>query len=211
MYVDSPDASAGKPFYGYSIGGAERVFHFYDAGSNTWRLSIDYLDVMEVDADGNLTMPGNKSFVQSVDTDGGEKEVVYTASEAATPHTEVAGVAELEDGRAAVELPDHFGWVTDAEEPIVVQITPYGGTSGTRVVERSTDRIVVEDLDGEGDYEFAYTVKGTREGQADRQVVRDPADGGPADAGSGSADAGDGGSVSGESTGVPSSRPVDPA
>jgi hypothetical protein len=124
--------------------------------------------------DGDLDVNGNKNFVQSVDTDAGEREVVYTATEAGTPHTEASGVAELEDGRAGVDLPDHFGWVTDADEPLMVQTTPYGGSTGLKVVERSTERIVVEDLDGEGDYEFAYTVKGTREGHAEKRVVREP-------------------------------------
>ena len=41
-------------------------------------------------------------------------------------------------------------------------------------VERSTERLVVEDLDGHGDYEFTYTVKGTRDGYADKEVVREP-------------------------------------
>jgi hypothetical protein len=129
----------------------------------------------DLEVHGDIDVKGNKNFVQSVDTDDGEKEVVYTASEAPTPRTEASGVAELEDGRAAVELPDHFGWVTDDAEPIIIETTPYSAdTGGLAVVERSTERLVVEDLDGEGDYEFAYTVKGTREGHADKQVVREP-------------------------------------
>jgi len=178
MYVDAVDGSD-QPFYGYAVDGNERAWHYWDESDGVWKLTFyeGYRgeDKMWVTADGDVEAKGNKNFVQSVDTDDGEKEVVYTASEAPTPHTELSGVAELEDGRAAVELPDHFGWVTDDDEPIVVQITPYGGELGTRVVERSTDRFVVEDLEGEGDYEFAYTVKGTREGQADKEVVRDPA------------------------------------
>jgi hypothetical protein len=31
-----------------------------------------------------------------------------------------------------------------------------------------------EDSDGTGDYEFAYTVKGTRAGQVGKQLVSDP-------------------------------------
>jgi hypothetical protein len=151
-----------------SQGGQERLV--LGAGTN---------DVLDVGTDGatvqgDLDVEGNKNFVHSVDTDDGEREVVYTASEAGTPHTEVSGVAELVDGRVGVDLPDHFRWVSAPDEPIVVQITPYGGTAGTKVVERSLDRIVVEDLDGEGDYDIAYTVKGTREGQATKEVVRDP-------------------------------------
>jgi hypothetical protein len=206
MYVDGEAGS--RPFYGYSIGGDPRAWHYYHGGTEEWRLNVDgdamrvtpsggvgiggspagnrlrvvpgsddpfaVLAEGDVSVQGDLDVVGNKNFTQTVDTDDGEREVVYTATEAGTPHTEASGVAELEDGRAEIGLPDHFGWVTDDEEPLVVQTTPYGGTAGLKVVERSTGRLVVADLDGEGDYEFAYTVKGTREGYADEEVVREP-------------------------------------
>jgi hypothetical protein len=134
----------------------------------------------DVDVSNDLNVSGNKNFVQSVDTDNGEKEVVYTSSEADESLTETVGVAQLEDGRVEIELPDHFGWVTSEDEPLHVQTTPYATeTSGLAVVERSIDRIVVEDIDGEGDYEFSYTVKGTRAGHEDKQVVREPTATGP--------------------------------
>jgi hypothetical protein len=177
-YVDGGAES--RPFYGYSIEGDPRAWHYYHGRTEEWRLYLgaDVLQVTrggDVSVQGDLDVGGDKNFVQTVDTDDGEREVVYTATEAGTPHTEASGVAELEDGRAEVGLPDHFGWVTDDGEPIHVQTTPYSGDSGgLAVVERSTDRLVVEDLDGEGDYEFGYTVKGTRAGHADKRVVREP-------------------------------------
>jgi len=127
-----------------------------------------------VTVDGDFDVTGNKNFAQTVDTDDGEREVVYTATEAPTPRTEASGVAELEDGRAEIELPDHFAWVTSDDDPLVVQTTPYGHGDGLVVVERSPDRLVVEDRSGGGDYEFAYTVKGTRDGHGDKRVVREP-------------------------------------
>ena len=124
---------------------------------------------------GDLDVSGNKNFVQTVDTDEGDREVAYTASEGPTPRTEVSGVAELEGGRTEVDLPEHFGWVTSEDEDLVVETTPYSvDSNGLAVVERSTDRLVLSDLEGEGNYEFAYTVRGTREGHADKQVVREP-------------------------------------
>ncbi|MEF8894486.1 hypothetical protein [Halodesulfurarchaeum sp.] len=136
------------------------------------------IDPDKVSIDGDLDVTGNKNFTQTVDTDDGEREVVYTASEAGTPHTETSGVAELEDGRAEVDLPEHFVWVTSDEEPLHVQTTPHSADSGgLAVVERSTEQLVAEDLDGDGDYDFSYTVKGTRKGQADKQVVREPSTG----------------------------------
>ena len=128
-----------------------------------------------VDEDGNTNARGTKDFVETVETDDGPKDVHYTSSEADQPLTETIGVVELEDGRAEIDLPEHFEWVTSEEEPLHVQTTPYTtDTSGLAVVERSTDHIVVEDIDGEGDYEFSYTVKGTRAGYEDKQVVQEP-------------------------------------
>jgi hypothetical protein len=151
-------------------GGIEQLNLGAGDSANSLRVTPDAVSV-----NGDLDVSGNKNFVQSVDTDAGEREVVYTATESGTPHTEASGVAELDDGRVEVDLPDHFGWVTDADEPLHVQTTPYAVESnGLAVVERSTECIAVEDLDGTGDYEFSYTVKGTREGHAEKRVVREP-------------------------------------
>jgi hypothetical protein len=42
------------------------------------------------------------------------------------------------------------------------------------VTERSTDRIVIEDPGSPDAYEVSYTVKGTRDGHTDKEVVTDP-------------------------------------
>ena len=142
------------------------LLYLRDTGTTLWS---------DLDVNGDLDVSGNKNFVQSVDTDDGEKEIVYTSTEAPTARTEATGVANLEDGCAAVELPEHFGWVTDDDEPIHVQTTPHSADSGgLAAVERTSDRLVIEDRDGDGDYEFSYTVKGTRDGYADKEVVREP-------------------------------------
>lgn len=59
--------------------------------------------------EGDIEASGTRNFVQAVETDTGSREVVYTATEAATPRTETPGIAELDDGRAVVDLPEHFG------------------------------------------------------------------------------------------------------
>ncbi len=140
-------------------------------------------EVGDIRVTGDFDVDGNKNFVEPVETDEGEKEVVYTASEAAEARTEASGVAKVEDGRAVIELPDHFGWVTSDDEPLVVQTTPYADEPvQPQVTERSTDRIVIEDFAGVDEYEVAYTVKGTRVGQEDKQVVREPTATGPSPA-----------------------------
>lgn len=130
----------------------------------------------QLTVDGDLNVKGTKHFVQAVETAAGPKNVAYNAVEAGKAHTETNDVAEMEDGRAVVELPDHFGMVTSDSEPLTIQVTPYAKEAvQPQVVDQSTDRIVVEDFgDGPDDYTFAYTVKGVREGFEDEPVVRDP-------------------------------------
>lgn len=130
-----------------------------------------------VQIDGDIEVSGTKNFVQAVTTNTGQRDVVYTATEAPVPRTETSGVAQLEDGKAEISLPEHFSWVTDDDEPLLVQTTPYSvDSSGLAVEDQSVHRLVVEDCDGTGDYEFAYTVKGTRKGHAEKEVVRNPTD-----------------------------------
>lgn len=150
---------------------------FYDDENDNFEFRAGGSAMLTIDLNGgNLTATGEKNFVQTVDTDAGEKEVVYTATEAGTPHTEVSGVAHLEDGRAEIDLPEHFAWVTDDEEPLTVQVTPHAREPvRPQVTERSTHTVVVEDFaDGTGSYEVSYTVKGTRDGYEDKEVVRAP-------------------------------------
>ena len=51
MYIDSPDATSGKPFYGYAIDGLETAFHYYDALDSTWRLSVENNQIFEAEGD----------------------------------------------------------------------------------------------------------------------------------------------------------------
>lgn len=128
----------------------------------------------KVHVDGDFEATGTKNFVQTVETSDGPKEVAYTAVEADQAQTETTGVAELDDGRAEIDLPEHFGMVTSDEDDLVVQLTPYEiDVPGLAVTERSTDRIVVESRDGTGDFEFSYTVRGVRKGYENTEVVRD--------------------------------------
>jgi len=125
--------------------------------------------------DGDLEVAGTKNFVQTVDTASGPKEVAYTAVEAGEPRTEATDVAEMEDGVAVVDLPDHFGMVTSSEEDLTVQVTAYCDEQvHPQVTDRSTERIIVKDFgDGPDDYAFAYTVKGIRAGFENQEIVRD--------------------------------------
>lgn len=122
---------------------------------------------------GNLLVEGTKNFVQTITTATGPKTVAYNAVEAGRAHTEVNDVAEMDEGHAIVDLPDHFGMVTSEEENLVVQVTPYAEENvSPQVTHRSTHQIIVEDFgDGPDDYTFAYTVKGIRAGFEDEDII----------------------------------------
>lgn len=154
-FVNSPDG------YGvYGEAGDSNAYGVYSDG--------------DLHVQGDFTASGTKNFVQTVDTPDGPKNVAYTAVEADRAQTETTGVTELADGRAEIDLPEHFGMVTSEAAELVVQLTPYEVDAPTlAVTERSTDRIVVESADGTGDVEFSYTVRGTRSGYEDEQVVSD--------------------------------------
>jgi hypothetical protein len=123
---------------------------------------------------GDLIVEGKKNFVQAVDTSSGPREVYYTAVEAGKAHTEVNDTAEVIDGEAVIDLPEHFEMVTSDEEDLTVQLTPHAREKvHPQVVERSTERIVVEDFgDGRVDYTISYTIKGVRKGFENADIVR---------------------------------------
>lgn len=123
---------------------------------------------------GSLNVSGTKHFVHAVHTPGEpQKKVRYTSVESGKALTEVSEVAEMVDGRAEIELPEHFEMVTSSDEPLSIQVTPYADEEvKPQVVEESTDSIVVEDFsDHPGQYTFAYTVKGVREGYENEEIV----------------------------------------
>ncbi|MFC7081084.1 hypothetical protein [Halorussus caseinilyticus] len=161
--------NGGYGIYGYSSASDGHAVH----GLNNSGGYAVYSDG-DLHVDGDFTASGTKNFVQTVDTADGEKRVAYTAVEADRAQTETTGVAELEDGRAEIDLPEHFGMVTSDDEDLVVQLTPYAvDVPGLAVTERTTDHIVVESREGTGDFEFSYTVRGVREGYENAEVVRD--------------------------------------
>lgn len=130
----------------------------------------------KLEVGGDLAVTGTKDFVQAVDTTAGPKNIHYTAIEAGESMTEHTGVAEMEDGHALIELPEHFDMVTSDAEPIAVQVTPHAEEKvHPQVVEKSARYISVEDFgDGPDEYGFSYTVKGVRDGFEDKEIVRDP-------------------------------------
>ncbi|NEU57490.1 hypothetical protein [Halorussus sp. MSC15.2] len=83
----------------------------------------------DMHVEGDFTASGTKNFVQTVETADGEKQVAYTAVEADRAQTETTGVAELEDGRAEIDLPEHFGMVTSTRRTSSSNSRPTKSTS----------------------------------------------------------------------------------
>jgi hypothetical protein len=85
----------------------------------------------------------------------------------------VRGTARLVNGRARIELPDHFRKLAD-EQGMTVQLTPLSPDSkGLCVVRKGLDGIeVAELLNGRGNYEFDWEVKAVRKEHRDFQVYR---------------------------------------
>ena len=122
-----------------------------------------------IEPDGDLFKLGAVSFVEPHSLDP-TKAIVYVALEGPEAGTYIRGTAELVDGEAVIELPEHFAMVT-AEEGLTVVLTPLGEWLQLYVVEKSTRRIVVREAQGKSG-RFDYLVQGIRKGYEDFQVIR---------------------------------------
>ncbi len=40
MFIESPDATGGRPFYGYALNGSLKAWHYYDAASSSWQIYV---------------------------------------------------------------------------------------------------------------------------------------------------------------------------
>jgi len=152
-------------FIGHSAG-------FYESGSN--KLYIDNSDTLapliygdfsanSVTINGSFTVTGSKSFIQPHAKDP-TKEIVYIAAEAPEAMVMYRGTAQLRDGEAIIELPEHFS-VVAAEDGIQVQITPTEDCNGIFVKSKSRERIEVRELmKGKSNAKFDYFVTAIRAG-----------------------------------------------
>jgi len=138
-----------------------------------------------VDAAGNLqagmTIDGNgygevwadSKFFRVPDPDDPTRDIWYGCIEGPELAMYVRGTARLVNGRARIELPDHFRKLAD-EQGMTVQLTPLSPASkGLCVVRKGLDGIeVAELLNGRGNYEFDWEVKAVRKEHRDFQVYR---------------------------------------
>ena len=122
--------------------------------------------------DGNIYKSGAVSFVEDHPTDP-TKEIVYVCLEGGETGTYTRGSAQLINGAAVVQLPEHFSMVTSSEG-LTVQVTPTSECKGLYVVSKSPTEFVVKELNGgTSDATFDYLVNGIRHNYEDFQPIRD--------------------------------------
>lgn len=119
--------------------------------------------------EGGLKVSGPKQSAQSHPRDS-SKSIVYAAPEGPEVGTYVRGSANLDSGKAVIQLPDHFNMVT-ADSQITVQLTPIGKWIDLYVDAKSPDRIIVKSAESQ-DGEFDYIVRGVRKGFEDHKVIQ---------------------------------------
>ncbi len=101
------------------------------------------------------------------------RDIWYATIEGPEVAMYVRGTARLVNGRAWIDLPDHFRKLAD-EQGMTVQLTPLSSeTLGLCVVRKSLEGIeVAELLGGRGNYEFDWRVEAIRKEHRDFQVYR---------------------------------------
>ncbi len=119
---------------------------------------------------GNLSVSGQKNFVQDHPTDP-TREVVYVALEGGEASTYIRGTGTLVNGKAVIDLPEHFGLVT-SQDGLTVQLTPRGEWLQLYVVELSTGQLVVREAQSKNG-QFDYFIQGVRKGHEHHQVIRE--------------------------------------
>ncbi len=118
---------------------------------------------------------GTKSFVQEHPKDPSQA-IVYAALEGGEAGTYYRGSAQLANGEAVIELPEHFSLVTE-EEGLTVQVTPREDCNGLYVAQVTTTQIVVKELQGgTSNARFDFFINGVRAGFADFQVMNSAAE-----------------------------------
>jgi hypothetical protein len=100
------------------------------------------------------------------------KKIIYTSLEGPEVAIYHRGVVRLADGRATIELPEHFVALA-APGSVTMQLTPVSlqskGLGIARITDESVD--IGELYDGTGSYDVHYVVHGLRRGYEDHHPV----------------------------------------
>jgi hypothetical protein len=119
---------------------------------------------------GNLQVNGAKQFVQDHPSDP-TRQIVYVSLEGDEAGTYTRGTWKLEEGKAVVELPEHFGMVT-SEDGLSIQLTPRGEWLQLYVVRLTTRQVVIQEAQGKSG-QFDYLIQGVRKGFELHEVIQE--------------------------------------
>jgi hypothetical protein len=128
---------------------------------------------MFVNASNQGVISGDvKSFHMDNPSEPGT-QIWYACIEGPEAAAYVRGTGHLVNGRAIIELPQHFKDVASPKS-MTVQLTPLSAEShGLAVTKKDLDGIVVRELaNGTGSYDFDYMVVAVRKGYEDFKVIR---------------------------------------
>lgn len=129
-----------------------------------------------IDVFQNLNVYGTKNFVHPHPTDS-TKLIKYIAIESGEALTVARGTAKTENGKAEIELPDHFSLVTSEKAPLTVLLTPESAPVLLYTKNKSKTNVTVamkkSDLFEFGDVQFAFQVTGVRDGFEDEEIIVD--------------------------------------
>ena len=133
-------------------------------------VATDPVASIELTVGGDCNVTGSltamtKSFAHPHPTDP-TRQINYVCLEGAENGTYFRGSGRLSEGRAEIEVPEHFRLVSKGEG-LTVQITPMGRAE-VWVEEKGLERIVVR---GTADVEFDFFVNGLRQGFGAHQAI----------------------------------------
>lgn len=166
LRLKNVNSSGGVPFWDIAAGpNGNTNLNFFAQGSG----NIMSLSTGGVSIKGNLSVSGQKHFVQDHPTDP-TKEIVYVALEGGEAGTYIRGTGKLVDGKAVIELPEHFSLVTN-QEGLTIHLTPRGEWLQLYVVELDTRQSVIREAQGKSG-EFDYLIHGVRNGHEHHEVIR---------------------------------------
>ncbi|NLW32441.1 MAG: hypothetical protein GXY77_13410 [Fibrobacter sp.] len=101
----------------------------------------------------------------------------YIAIESGEALTVARGTAKTENGKAEIELPEHFSLVTSENAPLTVLLTPENVPVLLYTKNKSKTKVTVamkkSDLFEFGDVQFAFQVTGVRDGFEDEEIMVD--------------------------------------
>ena len=125
---------------------------------------------------GLSVISGTKNFIQPhpIDT---TKVIKYIAIEAGEAMTMARGQSKTVSGSVEIILPEHFGFVTNAEQPLSVLLTPEEAPVLLYTASKSVNHITIvmkpSDFKEYGDASFSWQISGVRDGYENEQIICD--------------------------------------